>query len=89
MGPYRVVPDYRLPKDEKERQAFAETIGADGHLLIQMIYSQAPDWLRSIPVVETMRQIWVQQYYFERKSVGAPRVLYLLRMISSPHDNHE
>jgi len=49
------IDDYRLPQDEKERQAFAEIIGADGHLLLNIIYSQAPDWLRSTPARSNRR----------------------------------
>ena len=55
-----------------------------------MVYSEsAPEWLRSIPAVDTMRQIWVQQYYIEegvvnwrtKGNIPPPAV-----MISSPHD---
>ena len=54
---------YRLPKDEKEKEQLALSIGADGVHLLTSIYSD-PDhgWLAVIPAVETMRQIWVQQY---------------------------
>ncbi|NIV91670.1 IS5/IS1182 family transposase, partial [candidate division KSB1 bacterium] len=64
------IDEYRLPQDDKERQAIAETIGVDGHLLLSMVYSPgAPEWLGSIPAVETMRQVWVQQYYVEEEKV--------------------
>jgi transposase len=57
---------YRLPKDEKEKEELALTIGADGAHLLTSIYSD-PDyvWLAAIPAVETMRRIWVQQYVFQ------------------------
>jgi len=55
---------YRLPKGKTERQQYAQVIGADGLLLLSVIYSdQAPSWLREIPLVQILRQVWVQQYY--------------------------
>jgi transposase len=56
--------DYRLPKGKDERQAYAEQIGVDGHALLDAIYAQETEaWLRQIPAVEIMRQVWVQQFY--------------------------
>jgi transposase len=57
---------YRLPKSKAERQVLAETIGRDGHQLLQAIYGPtAPAWLREVPAVDILRQVWVQQYYVE------------------------
>jgi len=82
--------EYRLPQDDKERQAVAETIGVDGHLLLSMVYSpEAPGWLCSIPAVEAMRQVWVQQYYVEEEKVhwrAKDSIPPASVMISSPHD---
>ncbi len=58
------VDEYRLPKGKQERQALAERIGADGYQLLAAIYADAaPSWLREVPAVERLRQVWVQQYY--------------------------
>src|SRR5215510_7255191 len=58
--------DYRLPKGKLDRQQLAETIGQDGlHLLTQIYSDAAPAHLRTLPAVETLRQVWVQQYYQE------------------------
>jgi transposase len=55
---------YRLPKGKMERQQYAQVVGADGFSLLSAIYSdQAPAWLREIPMVQILRQVWVQQYY--------------------------
>lgn len=55
---------YRLPQGEPERKALGEIIGADGHrLLAAIVAPTAPAWLRELPAVETLRQVWVQQYY--------------------------
>jgi transposase len=83
------IDEYRLPQEETERTLFAETIGTDGHLVLKMIYSQAPDWFSSIPAIETMRRIWVQQYYIQEGKVNWRTKSNLpppAAMISSPHD---
>ena len=56
--------EQRLPTDERERTLFAEAIGRDGRTLLQWIYDE-PQWygLHVLPAVETLRQIWVQQFY--------------------------
>jgi transposase len=57
---------YRLPEKQSEREALQLQIGQDGSQLLTAIYSdQAPIWLRELPAVEVMRQIWIQQYYVE------------------------
>lgn len=54
---------YRL--SERERLALAEQIGTDGHALLEAIYgATALPFLRELPAVDILRQIWVQQFYF-------------------------
>jgi transposase len=53
-----------------ERQTLAETIGRDGHHLPTKIYQDtAPALLRMVAAVETLRQVWVQQFYSEANEV--------------------
>jgi transposase len=41
-------------------------IGADGDALLSAAYApDAPVWLRHVPAVETLRRVWVQNYYKE------------------------
>ena len=55
--------DYRLPESKDDRVAFATIIGADGLTLLQAITATAShDWLYSIPAVQTLRQVWIQNY---------------------------
>src|SRR5215831_6307084 len=82
--------DYRLPKGKHDRQQLAETIGQDGvHLLTQIYGAAAPAALRALPAVETLRQVWVQQYYQEggvvrwRDAKNCPPASLL---IASPYD---
>jgi transposase len=59
----RRLEDSRLPAGEKERRAFAEEIGAQGRQLLDAVFDPtAPEWLRSVPAVEVLRQVWVQNY---------------------------
>jgi transposase len=56
--------EYRLPVGIPARAALAEQIGADGLQLLRQVYlPTAPTWLRDIPAVQVLRQIWVQQFY--------------------------
>src|SRR5207244_7042114 len=58
--------EYRFPKAQTERLAFAEMIGTDGHRLLTAVYAPtAPSWLAELPAVETLRLVWVQQYFME------------------------
>jgi transposase len=57
---------YRLPQKPAEREALQLQIGQDGSQLLTAIYNdQSCSWLREIPAVEVMRQVWIQQYYVQ------------------------
>lgn len=58
--------EYRLPDGLAERTALAEQIGADGRQLLATIVASAEyAWLAQVPAVETLRRVWVQQFYAE------------------------
>jgi len=83
--------DYRLPRAEASRQALAEAIGADGLRLLQAVYNPtAATWLREVPAIQTLRQVWVQQYHATTDgSVGwrdAANLPPANRLIQSPYD---
>jgi transposase len=84
------VEDYRLPERQAERQAYAEVIGADGLLLLTAIYAPtAPVWLRELPAVQTLRQVWVQNYTWVDGQLGwrdANNIPPAELFISSPYD---
>jgi transposase len=84
---------WRLPAEVADRDALGDTIGGDGYQLLQAIYApSAAAWLREVPAVEILRQVWVQQYYVEgaavrwRKAEGMPPAS---RLIVSPYDGQE
>lgn len=83
---------YRLPKSKQKREELAVTIGEDGFFLLQAAYApDAPTVLSESRMLEVMRRIWVQQYYWDgddthwrtKKNYGQPPAH---QMISSPHD---
>jgi transposase len=63
----RRVDDEKLPKSKEARQDEAEKIGADGYELLGDVLSEdSPAWLRKIPAVETLRKVWVQNFFHDR-----------------------
>jgi transposase len=63
----RRLDDHRLPKSKEARQGEGEKIGADGHELLDAIYSEdAPAWLREVPAVETLRRVWLQNFFHDQ-----------------------
>jgi transposase len=81
---------YRLPKTPVERQALAEQIGADGAQLWAWLWAaDAPATARTLPAVEVLRQVWVQQYYEEVGHVQwrtADNLPPPAQLIQSPYD---
>jgi transposase len=46
----------RLPKEEQERQQYANRVGADGWMLLNALQAAAtPDWMKTLPAVTTLR----------------------------------
>lgn len=61
----RRLDDEKLPKSKEARQEEAEKIGTDGYELLDEILSEgSPAWLRQIPAVETLRKVWVQNFFY-------------------------
>jgi transposase len=55
--------EYRLPKGQAKRLTWAEHIGCDGSTLLNTLYADpAVAELRSLPAVETLRQVWLQNF---------------------------
>lgn len=84
--------EYRLPPKKEDRYALAEQIGADGRHLLQMLDS-APEeaWLREVPAVQTLRRVWIQQFYASESSEPvrwrtAEDLPPAPQLISSPYD---
>lgn len=55
--------DYRLPKSRQDRYTLGEQIGQDGMFLWDQISSNAElAQLLNLPALETLRQVWLQQF---------------------------
>lgn len=86
----RRVEDHQLPKSEAKRQEMASLYGRDGSQLLDAIYEcDAPEWLRSLPAVDLLRRVWIQQYIVSEGNLRwrtnqeiPPASLF----ISSPYD---
>jgi transposase len=56
--------NYHLPKTKAKQQVLAERIGEDGRILLKALYqADTPGYLRQLPAVQTLRQVWLEQYY--------------------------
>jgi transposase len=63
----RRVDDEKLPKGQQARREEAEKIGADGYgLLAEVLCEGSPAWLRQVPAVETLRKVWVQNFFYDQ-----------------------
>lgn len=80
----------RMPSKQSELQAWLLQVGKDGHHLLTQIYAdEAPEWLRHLPAVECLRQMWVQQYYLEGTQVRVrtkDEIPPCHTMLESPYD---
>jgi len=57
------VSDYHLPTKETEREAHAVLVGADGLSLLTALWQErALPWLRELPAVQILWQVWLQNY---------------------------
>jgi transposase len=59
----RRIEEYRLPKGKEARQAYGETVGADGIALLTALFAPtAPSSVRMLPAVDILRRTWLCQY---------------------------
>ena len=64
------VEDFHIPKEATKFAQLIEQIGRDGFELLKWVReTDAPSWLREIPAVETLRLVWIQQFYVEEGKV--------------------
>lgn len=54
----------RLPKELSQRQALAEQVGQDGYTLLSSLFARdTPPLLSTLPAVDVLRRVWIQQFY--------------------------
>jgi transposase len=57
------VENYHLPTTDAARKALATVIGTDGRTRLDAIEAATEHrWLREIPAVQILRQVWAEQY---------------------------
>jgi len=57
------IEDVRLPKEQAEREAYAQMVGEDGfHFLDAVEAAAAPTEARDFPVIATLRRTWQRHY---------------------------
>jgi transposase len=81
--------EYRLPKDEKARQALVQAISQDGFQLLSVLHApSSPPNLRLRPSVQTLRTVWLQQYYgpHDLRWRAAADLPPHAQLITSPYD---
>ena len=70
----RRVENFRLPRSEKDREAWAVQVGQDGFFLLAVIdtaTAQEVFFLKDVPAIATLRQVLAEQY--DTSSPGPPR----------------
>ncbi|MFB1045583.1 IS1182 family transposase [Streptomyces chrestomyceticus] len=61
----------RFPQARSQRTEVGLRIGADGMRLLQaVVRADGADWLRVLPEVEALRQIWVQHFHLVEEEVA-------------------
>src|SRR5215472_10587302 len=59
----RRIEDTRLPQEQAKRDAYAQTVGEDGFFLLDALDApEAPEGLRQLPIIETLRRTWHRHY---------------------------
>lgn len=57
------IDNLRLPESQTKRDKLIR-YGTDGYRLLDAVHEEnAPGWLVEIPMVQALRQIWIQQFY--------------------------
>ena len=87
----RRAEDDLLPTAQAARVALTLTIGHDGWRLLATIdHAEAPSWLREVPAVAILRQIWMQNYWWDGAQLHsreADHIPLAAQCISSPYDS--
>jgi transposase len=57
------IEDARLPRDQADREAYAQMVGEDGfHFLDAVEAAEVPQEVRELPILESLRRTWQRHY---------------------------
>lgn len=63
------IEDTRLPREQSKRDAYAQTVGEDGFVLLDALEDdQVSEEIRDLPIIDTLCRIW--QRHYERSDEG-------------------
>ncbi|MBV9711469.1 MAG: IS5/IS1182 family transposase, partial [Ktedonobacteraceae bacterium] len=83
--------DYHFPKEAAKFAELMEQIGQDGDTLLKWVReADAPLWLKEIPAVEILRQVWLQQFFLEEGKIkhrSNDDLPPAAKIIASPYDS--
>ncbi len=86
---YRIE-EARLIKGKEARVRYLEQVGKDGFTLLDMIYqSSTHNYLAGLPVIETLRKVWLDQFWINEGVVTYREAKDLApagQRINSPYD---
>src|SRR5262252_3433046 len=69
----RRIEESRLPKATAAREAYAQTVGEDGFLLLDALDTpDAPEGLRELPSMDALRRTWQRHYERTEDQSAAP-----------------
>jgi len=80
--------EFRLPKNEARRRAWAKQTGVDGFTLLALAtVDGAPPALRGVAALQTLRQVWIQNFLVEHGPIpnqAAERITKAVQAGSRP-----
>ena len=67
------IEDTRLPRSQAAREAYAQTVGADGFCVLDALeHPEAPGHARALPTITTLRRTWQRHYERGERPGSAP-----------------
>ena len=67
------IEDVRLPRDQADREAYAQMVGEDGFSFLEAVEgAEAPKEVRELPILESLRRTWQRHYERTARALASP-----------------